>query len=232
MIRSHRFAAANTAVPFVNKDPVQLKAVQDFLKDGQVSIDVFGLVRAPEDAPSPVASKPSATGDQRLHSTFAVGEESMDFGAAKTFLTEPRPVIAPLDKVNAVVRRGESVRLEVVLRTRKVGHFFPGGTVDAFDVWVELEVQDDRGRTILHSGLVQDDGKGPVEPGAHFYRSLLLDEHGNPIDKRNAWAARSVAYVRLIPPGAADTIHYRLQIPPDDPTVATYRRRLSSVVLS
>ena len=26
---------------------------------------------------------------------------------------------------------------------------------------------------------------------------------------------RSVAYVRLIPPGAADTIHYRLQIPPD-----------------
>src|SRR4029453_4930879 len=32
---------------------------------------------------------------------------------------------------------------------------------------------------------------------------------------RNAWAARSVAYVRLIPPGAADTIHYRLQIPDD-----------------
>ena len=52
-------------------------------------------------------------------------------------------------------------------------------------------------------------------PGAHFYRSLLLDEHGNPINKRNAWSARSVAYVRLIPPGAADTIHYRLQIPDD-----------------
>src|SRR4029453_8148675 len=43
----------------------------------------------------------------------------------------------------------------------------------------------------------------------------LLDEHGNQINKRNAWAARSVAYVRLIPPGAADTIHYRLQIPED-----------------
>jgi hypothetical protein len=26
---------------------------------------------------------------------------------------------------------------------------------------------------------------------------------------------RSVAYVRLVPPGAADTIHYRLQIPDD-----------------
>ena len=69
-----------------------------------------------------------------------------------------------------------------------------------------------RGRVLLHSGELDGDG-GPVEPGAHFYRVLLLDEHGNPINKRNAWAARSVAYVRLIPPGAADTIHYRLDLP-------------------
>ena len=53
------------------------------------------------------------------------------------------------------------------------------------------------------------------KPGAHFYRSLQLDAHGNPINKRNAWSTRSVAYVRLVPPGAADTIHYRLDIPPD-----------------
>jgi hypothetical protein len=30
-VRSHRFPGANTAVPYVNKDPVQLKVVQDFL---------------------------------------------------------------------------------------------------------------------------------------------------------------------------------------------------------
>jgi tetratricopeptide (TPR) repeat protein len=107
------------------------------------------------------------------------------------------------------------VRVEVVLRTRKVGHFFPGGTVDAFDVWVEFEATDDRGRVLLHSGAVRDDGKGPVDAGAHFYRSLQLDEHGNQINKRNAWMARSVAYVRLVPPGAADTIHYRLDVPKD-----------------
>jgi len=46
-----------------------------------------------------------------------------------------------------------------------------------------------------------------------MYRSYLLDEHGNPINKRNAWAARSVLYVRLIPPGAADTVHFRLRVP-------------------
>ncbi len=212
-VKSHRFAAANTALPYVNKDPEQLKAVQDFLRDGQISVDIFGLVRGVE-AGEPVESRRTAA-EPRLSSTFAVGEESMNFGSTRTFLSTPADVIAPLDKLDSVVRRGESVRLEVVVRTRKVGHFFPGGTVDAFDVWVELEAVDDKGRVLLHSGAVQDGGKGPVDPGAHFYRSLLLDEHGNQINKRNAWAARSMAYVRLIPPGAADTIHYRLQIPAD-----------------
>jgi tetratricopeptide (TPR) repeat protein len=56
---------------------------------------------------------------------------------------------------------------------------------------------------------------------------LLLDEHGNPINKRNAWAARSVAYVRLIPPGAADTIHYRLDIPPDAGNRITLRAKVN-----
>ena len=40
-----------------------------------------------------------------------------------------------------------------------------------------------------------------------------MDEHGNPINKRNAWATRAVVYVRLIPPGAADTVHYRMNVP-------------------
>jgi tetratricopeptide (TPR) repeat protein len=215
-VRSHRFAAANTALPYVNEDPAQLKAVQDFLRDGQVSIDIFGIVRGAE----PMAQRQSAgkATEPRIASTFAVGEESSSFGAQQNFVTTPVEVVAPLDKANdgsIAVRRGDSVRVEVVVRTRKVGHFFPGGTVDAFDVWVELEATDENGRTIFHSGEAPDAGKGPVDPGAHFYRSLLLDEHGNVINKRNAWAARSVAYVRLIPPGAADTIHYRLRIPPD-----------------
>ena len=133
----------------------------------------------------------------------------------------------PLDKVDAALRRGESARLEVVVRTRKVGHFFPGGTVDAFDVWVELEVTDSNGKKVFHSGYAEDGGKGPVEPGAHFYRSLQLDENGNPINKRNAWSTRSVAYVHLIPPGAADTIHYRLRVPEDAGDRLTVKAKLN-----
>ena len=71
--------------------------------------------------------------------------------------------------------------------------------------------KDADGRVIFWSGNVEDNGRGPVEPGAHFYRSYQLDGAGNPINKRNAWQTRSVLYVRLIPPGAADVAHFRVQ---------------------
>ncbi len=228
-IHSHRFPAANTALPFVNGDAEQLRVTQDFLRDGQVTVDVFGLARVAEAsgtaAPGPAGAARAA--EPQLASTFAQGEESGSFGPVATTLAPPVEVVAPIDKVTPTVRRGESVRIEVVVRTRKVGHFFPGGTVDAQEAWVELEATDDRGRVILHSGAVADGGRGPVDPGAHLYRNLLLDDHGNPINKRNAWMARSVAYVRLIPPGAADTVHYRLRIPEDGGDTIRLRARVN-----
>jgi tetratricopeptide (TPR) repeat protein len=224
-VHSHRFPGANTALPFVNQDHEQLKITQDFLKDGAVSVDVFGIVRGGETKSGP--SRALSAGESAMASTFGQGEESLNLGVQQGFLAAPAEVVAPLGPVTPSVRRGESVRVEVVVRTRKVGHFFPGGTVDAFDVWVELEARDDKGRLLFHSGAVEDDGKGPVEPGAHFYRSRQLDDHGNVINKRNAWMTRSVAYVRLVPPGAADTIHYRLKIPDDCGDKITLKARVN-----
>ncbi len=139
---------------------------------------------------------------------------------------EATPVTAPLDRVHPAVRQGDSVRIDVVVRTKRVGHFFPGGTVDAYDTWLELKGVDERGQTIFWSGMVEDGGKGPVEKGAHFYRSLQVDGHGNRINKRNAWATRSVVYVRLIPPGAADTVHFRMKVPAKTGNKITLTARL------
>jgi Tfp pilus assembly protein PilF len=224
-VQSHRFAAANTAIPFVNGDAAQLEATTAFLQAGQVTVDVFGLVTGERAGGTVVGTRGGH--EPALSSTFGVGEESMSFGAAPGVVTPPAPVVGPLDKVEAVVRRGEAVRVDVVVRTRNVGHFFPGGTVDGFDVWVEFEAVDDRGRVLMHSGAVADGGRGPVEPSAHFYRSLMLDERGNPINKRNAWATRTVAYVRLVPPGAADTVRYRLQVPEDAGDTIHLRARVN-----
>ncbi len=222
-IHSHRFPGANTALPFVNKDPEQLRVVEDFLKANQVSVDIFAYSKA---IPNDSVNVRSGEGPEQA-TTFAVGEESLHYGERQAVIREPGEVIAPLDKVSAVVKRGDEIRLDVVVRTKRVGHFFPGGTVDAFDVWLELQALDEHGKILFWSGRVEDNGKGPVEYGAHFYRSLLLDEHGNRINKRNAWAARSVAYVRLIPPGAAETVHFRVKIPEDVGAKIKFKAKLN-----
>jgi Flp pilus assembly protein TadD len=218
-VHSHRFPGANTAVPTANEDEAQLKLTEGFLQSGALTVDIFAVSPAQE----PLKSGASSQSD--LATTFAVGEE------AETKLTpesggQAEPVTAPLNRVKPALRRGDTVRVDVVVRTKKVGHFFPGGTVDAYDTWLELKAVDDKGQTIFWSGKVEDNGKGPVEKGAHFYRSLQIDAHGNPINKRNAWATRAVVYVRLIPPGAADTVHYRMSIPENAGGKITLHARL------
>ena len=223
LVHSHRFPGANTAVPTANQDQAQYEFAKNFLRDNQLSVDIFAISPAGKETHAPVRSE---GGKPEIATTFAVGEES-DTALPKGPAGEVRPITAPIDRTNAAVRRGDDARVDVVVRTRKVGHFFPGGTVDAFDVWLELQATDEKGQTIFWSGKVEDDGKGPVERGAHFYRSLQIDAHGNPINKRNAWATRSVVYVHLIPPGAADTAHYRLHIPENAGDKITLRAKLN-----
>src|SRR5882724_5862235 len=218
-VHSHRFPGANTALPTANEDSEQLKITEDFLKDKNVSVDIFAL------SPERGELKAAVAGQSELATTFAVGEEAETKISAEG-QGEVSPVTAPLNRVQPVVRRGDTVRVDVVVRTKKIGHFFPGGTVDAYDTWLELKGTDDKGQTIFWSGMVEDDGKGPVEKGAHFYRSLLVDSHGNRINKRNAWATRAVVYVHLIPPGAADTVHYRVHIPENAGSKITLHARL------
>ncbi len=217
-VHSHRFPAANTALPTANEDAAQLKLTEDFLKNGQLTVDIFAL------SPAQAPQKAGASSQTELSTTFAVGEEAESKIAESG--AEAAPVTAPLNRVQPALRRGDTVRVDVVVRTKKVGHFFPGGTVDAYDTWLELKGTDDRGQTIFWSGMVGDNGHGPVEKGAHFYRSLQIDAHGNPINKRNAWATRAVVYVRLIPPGAADTVHYRMIVPENAGNKITLHARL------
>ena len=223
-VHSHRFPAANTAVPFVNHDDEQLRINEKFLESGFITVDLF--------AASPVEKTPAgrqmirrAADTPAQASTFAVGEEAES--SAPVTLREVGKLAAPLDAPGVRFEPGSTVRIDAVVRTRKIGHFFPAGTVDAFDVWLEFKAVDAKGRVLGWNGRVADDGRGPVEKDAHFYRSFQIDGHGNLIDKRNAWQTRSVLYVRLIPPGAADTAHFLLTIPRDAVGPVTLEAKLN-----
>ena len=219
-VHSHRFPGANTAVPTANGDEEQLKLTESFLKNDILTVDIFAISPA-----VPRAKSAGSVGKAELSTSFAVGEEA-EQTASSTIEKNSSAISAPINLVHPVVRRGDTMLVDVVVRTKKIGHFFPGGTVDAYDTWLELKATDDRGQTIFWSGMIEDYGKGPVEKGAHFYRSLQIDGHGNPINKRNAWATRAVVYVHLIPPGAADTVHYRVHIPENVGGTITLQARL------
>ncbi len=178
-VHSHRFPAANTALPYVNQHEEQLQAVIDFLQNDVITLDLF------------------ANG-------------------------------SPIPKNGTEIARDESPLIEVVVRTRGVGHQFPAGTIDAFDIWLEVKATDENGKIVFWNGrIAAPNGNGPVDPKAHFYRGYMLDAHGNLINKRNAWAMRTVLYSRTIPPGAADTVRYRFEIPPDCGNILSLEAKLN-----
>ena len=207
-VHQHRFLGANTAVPFVNGDQAQLKTAQNFLESGFITVDIFSVSPIEQTKGQTQMIRRSGEGPQ-LMSSVAVGEESEQSSGG--VVRDVGKIAGPIGPEGVKVKAGSSVRVDVVVRTRKIGHFFPGGTVDAFDIWLELEARDATGLPLFWSGKLEDDGS--VEPGAHFYKAFQLDGDGNPINKRNAWQTRTMLYARQIPPGAADTVHYRLDIP-------------------
>jgi tetratricopeptide (TPR) repeat protein len=232
-IRSHRFPGANTALPVANNDEAQLRATSEFLRGQQVSVDIFALGKPYDDstlyapgAPEMTEKNDSFPASSQHHfafsanefspaTLFAIGDEQLFALGSGSLTRHPSEFVAPINRSNAAVTRGEEVRVDVVVRSQQVGHFFPSGKVDARDVWLELKAVDDRGRIIFWSGAVAEAGKGAVDSSAHFYRSYLVDHAGRHVDKHNTWVARQAIYVNLIPPGGADVVHYRMKIPPD-----------------
>jgi len=191
--RSHRFAAANSALPALRGDREQLRAVEAALK-GSMRVDIFAMS---EPDTEPVAAGAKA---------------------------EAASVLAPLDRIHVAVRRGESRRIDVVVRNLGVGHFFPGGKPDVNDCWLELKAVDDHGRVVFWSGKA--DENSPVDPAAHFYRSFLVDGKGERIDMRNTWAARALVYQKRVQPNWSQIVHYRLEVPEDAGSSLTLTARL------
>ncbi|MDE2662252.1 MAG: tetratricopeptide repeat protein [Gemmatimonadota bacterium] len=184
MVRSHRFLAVNTALPFLRGDTATIRRTEEFLRDEKLRVDIFAIRRGPNDDP----------------------EMGLDLSP---------PSVSP----------GETVMFEVVVRNQGVGHTFPGGTNDSNEGWLEFELVDAEGRRIAISGEIGADGY--LDPMAHFFKSVILDREGRPIQKRNAQDIHVTAAVNVIGPGSADVAHYRITLPPDLPEGSlTARARL------
>ncbi|MEM8547001.1 MAG: tetratricopeptide repeat protein [Pseudomonadota bacterium] len=120
-------------------------------------------------------------------------------------------MIGPIRPQVPALEPGGEYLLEVVLRTLTLGHMLTQGTADSNQLWVELEVLHE-GQVIARSGGINPDG-GAIDPWSHFVNTYALDRNGDRIALRNAEDIFVALYNHQIPPGAADVVHYRLQIP-------------------
>jgi hypothetical protein len=106
---------------------------------------------------------------------------------------------------------GETVDVRVNITSNKVGHDFPTGPLDIIQAWVELEVTDQAGQVVFHSGQV--DEKHFIEPGSFLFKAEAVDQYGNLIDRHNLWEMVGVRYRRSLFPGFADAAQYSFSCP-------------------
>ena len=110
------------------------------------------------------------------------------------------------------VRPGETIDVEVVVRTRGVGHPYTNGTADSNETWVSLEAEAG-GRRFFASGVLGEDGR--LDAAADRLSTLVIDENGGHMDRRQPQDIRVPLYNNGIGPGAARVVHYRLKVPED-----------------
>lgn len=191
-IHDHLFPAANTGLPW-------LLSLEPGRKD-----NAEGLQRA-----------------MKAHADFLTGTdpEGKDrklridlFGLKEGDSIDGR-LHAPLRPELPQLKPGRTYLVEVVLRTLNMGHPFPQGTADSNEIWVEFQARSGD-RLLGQNGQLSGPGDaGTVDPWAHFVNVLMLDRNGNRINRRNPQDIFTPLYDHQIPPGAAQVIHYRLQVP-------------------
>lgn len=172
MVKSHRFLAVNTALPFIRGDKETIARTEDFLRSDRLSVDIFAVRRGFDEEP-----------------------------------------VAAVERTGLKLVAGELVQFDVVVRNRNVGHTFPGGTNDSNEGWIEAAVLDDEGKVLAISGQIEEDGH--LDSHAHLYKSIMLDEHGERISRRNAQDIRVAAFARVIGPGTADVAHFSFSPGPE-----------------
>ncbi len=113
--------------------------------------------------------------------------------------------------VPETVTAGESVAVRVNITSNKVGHDFPTGPLDIIQSWVELDVTDEAGNSVFHSGKVSE--RHFIEPGSFLFKAEAVDRYGNLIDRHNLWEMVGVRYRRSLFPGFADAAEYAFDCP-------------------
>lgn len=157
------------------------------------------------------------------HRAFEEGVMRVDLFGLRRGGTVDGELLAPLRPELPELEPGRAYLLETVVRTLKMGHPFTQGTADSNEVWLDVRVSAE-GRVLGRSGGMDADNR--VDPWSHFVNVYMLDRNGRRVDRRNAQDIFVPLYNHQIPPGAADSVHFLLEVPADVRGPVTVEARL------
>ncbi|MCZ6835341.1 MAG: multiheme c-type cytochrome [Planctomycetota bacterium] len=147
------------------------------------------------------------------HKDFNEGVMRLDIFALRKGGAIDGELLGPIRPEIPTLTPGESYLVETIIRTVKMGHVFTQGTSDSNEIWMDVEVTLN-GELLGRSGG-RDETYNAVDPWSHKVNSFVLDRDGNRINRRNAQDIFVALYTNQIPPGAADSLHYLLNVPED-----------------
>ena len=159
----------------------------------------------------------------KAHQAFLDKVVTLDLFGLREGGTISGRLLGPLGAEAPALTPGQRYLVELVLRTRKVGHHFTQGTADSNEVWVEV-IARAGSQVIGRSGELGPDGR--VDPWSHFINVYMLDRQGRNVDRRNVQDIYVPLYDKQIPPGAAQVVHYALDVPRDARGPITLEARL------
>ncbi len=132
--------------------------------------------------------------------------------------------LVPIGPALPALSPGETVDVEVVVRTRSLGHPFTQGTADSNETWVAFSAANGE-RSFVRSGTL--DAEGRLDPAADRLNQLVVDHAGEHMDRRQAQDIHVSLYSNQVPPGASRTVHYRFTVPRDAKGTITLKAALN-----
>lgn len=119
---------------------------------------------------------------------------------------------------HAAVTPGTRTVFDVVVRNQRVGHRFPGGTLDSQDTWIEVEIRDARGQLVAEAGTEHE--KTGDDATAHRLRAAIAGDDGVPLMERQVNRFRAVVFNHTLLPREATVVQYAFDVPADLPADA------------
>lgn len=121
------------------------------------------------------------------------------------------PVVAMTIVAPDEIKSGELVNVALVLHNNKTGHDFPAGPLDILASWIELKVEDNLGRTLLHLG--DPAGDKPTLDAPVVYKADWYDKRGMPVDRHNIWEVVGSSYKHALKSGGVESADIAFRCP-------------------